>query len=301
MKTLPAGLISYLAGGGNLFFRADLFTISLVDGVTVYRWTTADVPIKVGGNTWLSHRDSNTPAPICQRGSFSNAQLPTIDQMDLTLIGGDFKINGQSLTLLASLGYFDGARIQIDHLMGPDLPTALSFGPILSMFEGRIGDITPNGSEVQMTLNSESITLARPTPFVVFAPSCNYSVYDTNCGILQATFTLTGAASGTPTTKTIPTTSAALTAKAAGYFDLGVITFTSGALNGLSCDVESWSGTVFTLAMPLASAPAAGDTFTVYPGCHLTPTDCAGKFSNFSASTGHWRGYTHIPTPESGS
>lgn len=301
MKTIPSALKAYLVGGGNVFVRADLYTLTLGDGVTVFRWTSADFNIAISANTWSSPRDKNSSAPIILRGTFSNAQLPTVDQMNVTLIGGDFTVNGgQSLTLAAANGFFDGARLRIDHLIGPDLSTAISWGPIVAMFEGRIGECSPNGNSLDMVVNSESITLARPTPFVVLAPSCNYSVYDTNCGISQASFTLSGAVSGTPTSKTITTASGALTAKAAGYFDLGVITFTSGALNGQSFDVETWSGTVFTLALPLTTLPAAADTFTVYPGCHLTPADCAGKFSNFSTS-GHWRGYVHIPTPESGS
>lgn len=303
MKTLTAGFTAYLAAGGNVFVRADNYTLTLADGVTVFRWTTADFDHVLGGNTFRAPRDKSSPAPIVQRGAFSNAQLPTIDQLQVSLIGGDFTVNGgQSLTLAAALGYFDGARLLVDHLIGPDLPTVISWGgSINSMFEGRVGSLSPNGNSLDMTAYSESITLARQTPFVVLTPSCCYSVYDTNCGISQAAFTLSGAVSGTPTAKAITTASVALTAKAAGYFDLGVITFTSGALNGQSFDVESWNGTVFTMALPLATLPGAGDTFTVYPGCPLTPAACAGKFNNFSAASGHWRGYTHIPTPESGS
>jgi len=134
-------------------------------------------------------------------------------------------------------------------------------------------------------------------PKFLIQPACGYAVYDVNCGLSRAAFTLTGTASGVPTTTTVPTATAGLTAKAAGYFDLGVLAFTSGTLNGTRRSIQSWAGNVFTLGIPLPSAPAAGDGLSVYPGCHRTKADCGpAKFNNLVA----FRGYPHVPSPEAG-
>lgn len=298
MKTVPAVLQAYLDGGGNIVFRGDLFTLTLVDGVTIYRWSTVGMNVVVGSNTWLR---SGKSAPSVRRTGFSNSALPTIDQMMLTLSGGtEFTINGQTLTMIASTGYFDAARIQVDHLMGPDLPTAISWGPILSAFEGFVGEVAPNDGQLVMTVNTEPIKLNKTRPLRPLTAGCPYSVYDKNCDpaqTLAAAKLLSGAASGTPTTLKIPTTTSALTAKAAGYFNLGFLTFTSGALIGQTFDVDTWDGTTFTMAMPMPSAPAAADTFNVNPGCALTLADCATKFSN-AGTFGNYGGFDHIPTPE---
>lgn len=305
MRTVPPLLVAWLATKPTAVFIADLVTITLGDGATVYRWTTAEVAISVGGNTYQTFEavTGNGVAPGIEIGEYVNQYLPAVDTLGVTLTGGS--IGGKSLGELARQGYFDFARIRLDKLLGPDPQTAVTWGGITSLFEGRIGLADPQGMQVVLTCDAETVSLNQQRPLVVLQPSCNYTVYDANCmpagsGLTRAGFTLSGAASGVPTTKTIPTTSAALTAKAAGYFDLGVITFTSGALIGTSVDVETWDGTTFTLAgVPPAVAPAAGDTFTVYPGCPLTRAGCA-KFTNIGPS-GHWRGFDRIPSSESGS
>jgi uncharacterized phage protein (TIGR02218 family) len=66
----------------------------------------------------------------------------------------------------------------------------------------------------------------------------------------------------------------------AKWFDDGVITFTSGANNGYSFEIKSWDGETLTFFLPLAYAPAPGDTFVIEPGCNKTSGDCKNKFNN---------------------
>lgn len=296
MKTIPAPLQAYLDGGGNITFCGELYTLTLADGATVFRWSTVALDITIGGNTW---RRSGPNAPIVTPTGTSYVTLPAIDQATFSIVGGPFTINGgQSLTFAASKRYFSGARWQVDVLMGPDLPTALSWGPVLADFEGPVSDVSPSGDgTVTLTANTETIKLARSSPFRTLNPRCPWTVYDKNCDPAQtmlAAKTLSGAASGTPTTTKISTTTSALTAKAAGYFNLGFLSFTSGALVGQSFDVDTWDGTTFTMAVPLPSAPAAADAFTVAPGCPNTKAVCLSTFANLA----NWAGFTEIPTAE---
>jgi hypothetical protein len=82
-----------------------------------------------------------------------------------------------------------------------------------------------------------------------------------------------------------------------GYWSQGVITFTSGANNGLSAFVEaSASSGAVKLRTPLPVAPTVGDTFSIIPGCDKSQATCKGKFNNLA----HFTGFPFVPTPESG-
>lgn len=296
MKTFAASAQAYLDAGGNVAVNVELYTLTLADGVTVFRWSTASTDITISGTTW---NRSGPNAPIVIPTGTSYVQLPAVDQATFQVVGGAFTLNGgQTMMVAAAARYFSGARWQVDVLIGPDLPTAIAWGLGLPDFEGPVTDVSPSGDgTLTLTANSETIKLNRNSPFRAEGWRCPWTVYDKNCDpgqTLLAAKTLTGAASGTPTTTKIPTASGALTAKAAGYFNLGFLVFTSGALNGQSFDVDTWDGTNFFMAAPLASAPAAGDTFTVAPGCPNTLAVCSSTFAN----TANWGGFLHIPTTE---
>ena len=65
------------------------------------------------------------------------------------------------------------------------------------------------------------------------------------------------------------------------WFDDGLITFTSGELNGVSVDIKTWDGTTLTTYLPMGPyLPASGDTFIIEPGCNHTDADCANKYNN---------------------
>lgn len=66
-----------------------------------------------------------------------------------------------------------------------------------------------------------------------------------------------------------------------GYFDFGVVTWTSGDNKGLSMEVLRYEGGKFTLLERMPHQMQVGDTFDVYPGCNLIASTCKNKFSNF--------------------
>jgi uncharacterized phage protein (TIGR02218 family) len=295
MKTAPAGVVSYLStltGTTPPGFRCDLVTVTLLD-TTVIRWCTADADLTVAGNVYAGN------GIILGRGNRHDTSQLQVDGIELQL-AGQAQISGVSVALRAVQGYFDDGRVQVDHLVGPDPATAISFGPIKALWEGRVAGIDPDAGIVRMQLASDLEQLSvEQLPKFVYGPNCSHAVYDANCALNKATFTLVGAASGVPTTTAIPTTSAALTVKPAGYFNLGVLSITSGTLSGSRRAVKAWDGTTFTPAIPFLSAPAAGDGLSVYPGCSRTKLDCApvgsgGKFNNLV----NFRGFVHIPISE---
>ena len=67
---------------------------------------------------------------------------------------------------------------------------------------------------------------------------------------------------------------------AAGWFNNGLIHFTSGVLNNAAFEIKTWDGTTLDLFLPMPEQPAHGDTFFIEPGCNKLLTDCRDKFNN---------------------
>lgn len=79
-----------------------------------------------------------------------------------------------------------------------------------------------------------------------------------------------------------------------GWFDGGVITWTSGLNSGLTAEVKRWTDASNTIALhlPMPYEIQVGDAFTVTAGCDLLHGTCISKFDNLYA----FRGFPHMPT-----
>lgn len=66
----------------------------------------------------------------------------------------------------------------------------------------------------------------------------------------------------------------------AGWFNNGILTFTSGVNDGYLFEIKTWDGTTLELYLPMQYEPSPGDTFTIEPGCDHTVGDCFNKFNN---------------------
>ena len=81
-------------------------------------------------------------------------------------------------------------------------------------------------------------------------------------------------------------------AAGADWFDDGVITFTSGVLDGKSFEIKTWDGTTLKLYLPMPLQPSASDTFQIEPGCdHTTGPDGCTRYNNIL----NFRGEPFIP------
>lgn len=308
MRTAPTALKTWLAVPGNTAsIRADLITITLLGGVflgvtvapgAVLRWTTWPNDLVVSGNTFNGSGAGS--APVVKRGTYSQSAQLTIDTLDVTL-GGPFSIGGKSLGALAAAGYFRGGTIQVDHLImafpGDVGVGALSAGgPIPKWFSGPISIAEMQGPNTTLRCKSELELFNIQLPKFDVQPTCGNAVYDANCTLSKATFTTapqTVIASPAPTVSSFAFTGAFVV----NYFNLGVVVFTSGALAGQKRMVTtSTAGTtvLLTLQRAFSVAPAAGDTFTVYPGCDKSLLRCGVTFNNLV----NFRGLPFAPTSQ---
>lgn len=207
-------------------------------------------------------------------------------------------IAGYPIQQAARYGFLDGAQLRYSELyLNPSVGANTSS---VGYFSGRIQDVECDALGVQFTVDDFLAYLGnQQMPRLLWQTGCFHEVYDAGCTLLKATFTATGtltsvgdAAHFTASAMTQPT----------GYFKLGVLTFTSGANNGVSCPVNSFTNPgAFAMRFPFPVAPSPGDTFSVYPGCDKQEATCQNTNSAVGPAFNngiHFAGMPYVPVPE---
>lgn len=285
-ETSPGALAALLNSRAPLN-KADLYTLTLASGA-VFRWSGSDLVLSGGGHTW-------TLGPGLQRTAVKFVVGVQVDTMTVTITDNAATlINGRGLMAFIRAGGLQGARLQLDRAFWGVGDTA-PVGALL-WFTGRVADIELDRYSAQLSVKSDLELLDVMVPRDVYQSGCLNTLFDGACGKSRAAYTVSDAvlASPAPTRSAIAGT---LAAYAAGYFDLGVVTFTAGANAGVSRTVKSHTtagAKVLSLVAPLPFAPAAGDAFNVYPGCDKAQATCNAKFGNL----GRFRGMPYVPAPE---
>jgi uncharacterized phage protein (TIGR02218 family) len=102
-----------------------------------------------------------------------------------------------------------------------------------------------------------------------------------------AAYTFTGAVTSVETNKWKFTTNLS---NATGYFDAGVLTWSTGNNAGLSVTIKTQTSGQLEVYIPTAFTIQIGDTFSVQAGCDKTAAVCTSKFSNLN----NYGGFPHI-------
>ena len=321
MKT-ATDVLEYLLSTAKVFYMADLYTFTLVDG-TIMCYASVDIDITWNGNTFLSR------GLLLKRSRISLTKGAEVDTLEISVYPTTATIGGISWLAAVRNGALDGAAVKLERIFFSGLPVPISQpsgvlttdagAPItvspggegidiatsldapgapvgtITLFTGKVSDIDPIG-RTAASLKVASMTELFNTqfPINVYDPGCIWALYGAGCGIAAATFTASGSVTGSPTTTDFTTS---LT-QADYYFNGGVIVFTSGPLTGSQKTVKSYlnTGGAIQPVIAMATLPAAGNTFTIYPGCDRTMDTCDGKFSNLA----NYRGFPFIPLPETG-
>lgn len=282
MKSASSAMDTLLATNGP-FFIADLYTFTLLNG-TVLRFTDADVPLTVSGQTYLNN------GPVLNRTKTRLTLGLEVSTMTVTIAADDsVLLLGVPWIQAIRQGKLDGAKIRVDTLIAPDW-TDTSAGSI-PVFEGEVRDTDVTRLVATITVASIAYKFDMALPKNSYTPSCGRTLYDAGCKAVKATFSASSAAAAGSTNTTV---NSAL-GQAAGYFELGTITFTSGANNGITRTVRGFSSGTFDLSLPLPVQPSVGDTFTASAGCDKMQSTCTNKFSNLV----NFRGFPFVPNPES--
>jgi uncharacterized phage protein (TIGR02218 family) len=286
MKSASAATLAILAAGQ--YFKAELYTFVIAGGST-YRFTTSQMPITVGANTY------GTGLTIKRGGITQKAGLE-VQGLELDIApqpdspNAPILISGAPFLQAVRSGVFDGCRVSMSKIFLTDWNDT-SPGAV-PWTQGRVNEASAGRQSAHLTINDDIEILNVAMPRNVVQAGCGHTLYDSGCTLLKSSFQSSGTVSGSPTQLSFNTN---LT-QANGYFDLGILTFTSGPNNGASYVVKSYvnaSGKV-TFVRPTAALAVAGNTFTIAAGCDKRQATCSSKFSNLV----HFDGKPYVPVPE---
>lgn len=270
MKTIPSALASHLTG--SLTTLAYLLKLVRADGTTL-GFTTHDRNLVVDGVTYKT-ADSFTLTEIAGARDLAASNGEVIGALSTANISeNDIKA-----------GRYDNAAITLYMCNWADTAA----GTVI-LRHGRVGSISHDGQQYKFELIGLLDTLEQ-TVTQSYTRTCRHKLGNTACTInlASAAWRKTGTLSAVTDASIF--TSAART-EAADFFTGGTIAFTSGANSGLTVDIKSFAGGVFTLWQPLPNVPVVGDAYAVVAGCDKQFTTCQAKFTN-SLNFG---GFPHIP------
>jgi hypothetical protein len=310
MKTASTATLAILASGQYL--KIEFWSIKLNNGLTFYFTSGDGEPLTIGGNIYATGiifvRDQITQKAGTEVGSLDMTIEPQFDRP-----GGQPLIAGGPFLSQLRAGVFDNAIWTLSkgffNKMQPGQQLDVSPG-IVPWWQGITSNVLVGRTSAEITLDESTAILAnQQMPRNMIQAGCVHRLFDFGCTVPVVQNTYTGALTVAPTT-TAPylfTTNLASSTFGNGFFNLGIIKFTSGVLNGVSftvsLSVASGGNIAITTIMPLPSLPAISDTFSIQPGCDKTfPTCSSTKFKNTSgigaSFARFFRGAPFVPQPE---
>lgn len=281
-------LLINLLSSRKQFNMAELYTIKLIDIDSPIYLTSLDIDVTVDGIVYKS-------TPI-SRGTITEAIGTAIDDLPVQWnLKQTDHVPGSTLPMVQSMrqGAFDGSSLRLDRVFSPDpwvynMPSISSRYVLKDRYVGLI-DVERAGTlsaELKVTPYTKLLNVKIPRN--LFTPSCSRFFYSKDCGVRRIYLTTQGTARAG--SKTMLDTGLTF---AEGYYNLGVVTFTSGDNVGIRRSIRTSSGGKVYPILPFPYIPQYGDTFTIYPGCSKTREDCA-KYNN----SDNFRGFPYIPIPE---
>ena len=300
----------------------DLYTIVTASGLVI-QFTTADFDINCGSGTsyaGLAYPQgvySSNGVRVDQKASKTQAHWKRgldSDQWTVVVMPRPFDLitNVEFPDMIGSVpwleaaqaGALDAADVQVDrayffrtpvHPMpqGGQVPAGT-----LTIFAGLMAEVDTTDTVAVLTIQDYRSLLSFSMPRHYFQGMCRHQLYDAGCNangnMNRAVFASDATAANTSTQSQIVASAPLSTPGGSGTFTLGQLQFTSGLNIRQWGFVVTWDGSAtLNLLVPMPFAVAAGDAFTVYPGCDKTQTQCTA-FNNYP----QFGGESYIPVPE---
>ncbi|AMM23160.1 DUF2163 domain-containing protein [Variovorax sp. PAMC 28711] len=272
MKTRSIALAAAQAAGSTTLARCWRFTRTDGEIVTV---TTCAKDLLVNGELYVS-RLGVTPTALEQQ---VGAAVPN-SEIDGTL-NTDFATEADILG-----GLWDGAQVFIFEVNYRDLSQGW-----MILQTGTLGDVSVGRSSFKAEVRGLAQALQQVVG-EVYTQTCTANLGDARCKVNVEAMRVAGTVAVVTSRQAFTTTT---TGYAADYFGAGVITWVTGANAGFSMEVNSYTSPAFALNLPMPFNVAAGDTYTVIPGCRKRVIeDCKTKFANIL----NFRGFPYVPGPD---
>jgi len=274
MKTISGALASHLEQQTTTLATCWKVTLAVISPPTVMGFTDHDRDLVVGGVTYRA-------ASGYTRSAIQSSAGLQVDNLDIEGVLDSTFIKEADVRA----GLWDYAEIEVFVVNWADLTQGT-----LKQRKGRLGEVRTGRqaflSELRGLLQNLQQNVGR-----LYGAACDADLFDARCGLNAASFLVTGTITSFTSARVFADSARA---EAAGYFDAGKITFTSGANTGLSMEVKIFTqaGGLFELQLPMPYAVAVGNAYQLLPGCLKRLTeDCKTKFNNVV----NFRGFPHVP------
>ncbi len=266
-----SALITHLSGETTSF--ATCWKITLASG-TLFTFTDHDADIIVEGRTYLA-RTGYTASAIQSSAAFN------VDQNEVSGLLDSVQIREQDVLS----GLWDYAQVEI-FIVNWASPT----DGVLRQRVGWLGEVSIDGDQrFRAELRGLMQAFTRHIGSLV-APSCDAEFGDARCGISLAAHTYAATVTSIDANNRI--IGATALSQAAGFFDQGKVTFTSGANVGLIMEIKASLPASLELQQPLGFPILVGDTFDATRGCAKRfVEDCKTIYNNAV----RFRGFPHLP------
>lgn len=285
MLTLDNRMASLLTSRRSGHRFATLYQITLEDA-SVYRFTDHNEVLNDGSNNYTPVGGFNASAREMQDGLQTN---------DLE-IAGYLSASAISASDIRS-GVWRNATV-VEKIVDWRYPWAGNFGER----KYSVSEITWSADQWSANLEGIGRKLRRKIGDTM-GRVCRFDLGDSDCGITLASFTdsatVTTADSAYPRKRLRAT--ALNSGHPNGYYEYGLITFTSGNNNGLVGEIHKWtqSTSELILRLPMPFDIEVGVTFDIYPGCGKLPEFCKGTSGTenrpWTNNIAEYGGFTSIP------
>lgn len=268
MKTISEALAATLAA--PVAKLATLWKLTRADGA-VMGFTDHDANLTYDGLTYRA-ATGFTPSTIADSASLA------VDNLEIASV-----LNSEEITeadLMA--GLYDGATVEVLQVDYGNLAA----GAML-LRRGTLGEVklTDQGFVVELRgmMQAFETNLCE-----LYSATCRATFGDARCGLNLPSYTATGVVSAVTDRRSFTD---AARPEPPGFFDGGLLTWTSGDNAGRKMEVKGFAFGQFGLYLPMASDIAVGDTYTVSSGCDKTFTMCRDRYGNQV----NFRGEPHVP------
>jgi uncharacterized phage protein (TIGR02218 family) len=270
MKTLPDGMQAHLDSGATTLCWC--WQLTRGDG-TVMGFTDHDRALAFDGVSFAA-------ATGFSASEVQSALGLSVDNLTLAGALSSAALNEDDL----AAGLYDNAAFQLWRVNWADTAQRVL------MKTGTLGEVTRTGGAFQAELRGLAQQLNQPVGRA-FGRLCDADLGDGRCTL--ALMAVTGAVATMFDARRF--TVSGLDDVVAGDLTGGRLAFTSGANAGRAMEIKrhAGSGTIVTIELwrAMSDAVAAGDGFTVTPGCDKQFATCRDRFANAL----NFRGHPYMP------
>ena len=270
MKSLSSALVAHLAEECTTL--SYLIKITRTDGI-VLGMTNHDADIVYDGVTYKADGAFN-PSALMSRDDLST------DNLSLNGMISDAVITTEDIVV----GRYDQARCDMYVCNWQDLSQG-----VLQLRRGWLGSVTLQSGHYGAVLHGLHDRLQQGLGDY-FTATCRHDFADSGCTLSSAVYSANGSVTGVVSATQFGDSACT---QPDGWFDDGVLTWTSGALTGIKAEIERWDAASkhFMLWLPLPFVPAIGDSYSAVAGCDKRFSTCKNKFANAV----NFGGFPHMP------